>query len=77
MLVLSRKSGQGIQMIIAGMNIELSVIQIAGNRVKIGLAAPDCVGILRSELVLASLPDSETGIDGELKAISEPLRKPR
>lgn len=75
MLVLSRKSSQGIQMIIAGMNIELSVIQIAGNRVKIGVAAPDSVSILRSELVFASLANLENGNVCELIASSKPSKK--
>ena len=75
MLVLSRKSGQGIQMTIAGMSIELTAIQIAGNRVKIGLAAPDSVSILRSELVFASLAVLENGIDCDSIACSQPAKK--
>ena len=56
MLVLSRKSGQGIKLCLAGVDVELSVIRVAGNRVQIGLTAPNSVKILRSELaqVLAS-----------------------
>ena len=50
MLVLSRKSGQGIHLSVAGLDVELSVIRISGNRVQIGFAAPSSVNILRSEL---------------------------
>jgi len=50
MLVLSRKSGQGIHLSVAGLDVELSVIRISGNRVQIGFAAPSSVNIFRSEL---------------------------
>lgn len=51
MLILSRKSGQSIKLRSGGVEVEVTVIRIEGNRVQVGLAAPDCVKILRSELI--------------------------
>ena len=47
MLVLTRKMGEEI---VIGDNIKLIVNRIAGNRVTIGIKAPENVTILRGEL---------------------------
>ena len=47
MLVLSRKTGEEI---VIGDNIRLVVNRISGNRVTIGIAAPDNIHIVRGEL---------------------------
>lgn len=47
MLILSRKSGEALD--ING-KIEIKIIEINGDKVKIGINAPDDVKILRSEL---------------------------
>jgi len=47
MLVLSRKVGEAIH--IDG-QIKVTVVRISGNRVKIGVEAPDDVHIIRKEL---------------------------
>ena len=47
MLVLSRKVGEAIH--IDG-QIKVTVVRISGNRVKIGVEAPDHVQIIRTEL---------------------------
>lgn len=47
MLVLSRKAGEEI---LIGDNIRLVVNRVSGNRVTIGIAAPDDVHIIRGEL---------------------------
>ena len=47
MLVLSRKVGQRI---VIGDNITLVVNRVAGNRVTLGIEAPDDVHIMRGEL---------------------------
>lgn len=49
MLVLSRKSGQQI---VIGNDVVVSILGIAGNRVRIGIEAPESVHIVRSELEL-------------------------
>jgi carbon storage regulator len=66
MLVLTRKSGQQV---IIDQNIIVTVVAIAGNRVRIGFEAPRTVPVLRAELA-ARLPahlsdaDSRRGIQG-------------
>ena len=47
MLVLSRKAGEDI---LIGDNIRLVVNRISGNRVTVGIEAPDDVHVIRGEL---------------------------
>lgn len=47
MLVLSRKVGQEI---VIGDNVRITVTKVSGNRVTLGIEAPDHVRILRGEL---------------------------
>ena len=47
MLVLSRKVGQEL---VIGDNIRIVISRVAGNRVSLGIQAPDSVHIIRSEL---------------------------
>jgi len=49
MLVLSRKKDQAIMI---GDNIELTIIEIQGDQVRIGINAPKNVSIFRKELFL-------------------------
>lgn len=48
MLVLTRKLGETI--VIDG-SIRVQVVAIRGNHVKLGIAAPESVGIVREELI--------------------------
>lgn len=48
MLVLSRKAGQSI---LIGHNIEVKIIEVQGDQVRIGINAPKDVTILRKELM--------------------------
>ena len=60
MLVLTRKSEQSI--VIDG-DIEVVILAVEGNKVRVGIKAPDDVVIQRSEIVLdasASGPGSTT-----------------
>ena len=56
MLVLSRKIGEEI---LIGDEIRLVVNRISGNRVTIGIKAPDDVHIVRGELTHFSRPTEE------------------
>jgi len=47
MLVLTRKSGESL---IIGENIEITIVSVRGNQVKIGVQAPGNVTIYRKEL---------------------------
>ncbi len=49
MLVLSRMAGNGITL--PDMDVSIEILKIQGNRVQVGIQAPDSVCILRSELV--------------------------
>jgi carbon storage regulator len=62
MLVLTRKAGERI---VIGDSIAVEVLEILGNRVRIGIQAPSGVPILRQELVLsqdriAARPEAES-----------------
>jgi carbon storage regulator len=48
MLILTRRPGESIQV---GEDIEISVLEIRGNQIRIGINAPADVLVLRSELV--------------------------
>jgi len=49
MLVIRRHSGQAI---VIGDDIEIQVIEVAPNRVKLGIVAPSSVPVLRKEVWL-------------------------
>jgi carbon storage regulator len=51
MLVLSRKIGERI---IVNDTITVEVLQVVGNRVRLGITAPDGVPIMREELLNAA-----------------------
>lgn len=51
MLVLSRKLGQQVVLSFNGIPATVEVLQIDGNRIRLGIAAPADVQIKRGELV--------------------------
>ena len=51
-LVLSRKA---LESITVGSGIQIKVLSASGNRVKLGIAAPDSVHVVRAELLTAAL----------------------
>lgn len=57
MLVLSRKVGERI---LLGVDVVISVVRIGPNTVKIGIAAPKDMNIVREELVPAGHEPSAT-----------------
>ncbi|WP_338751627.1 carbon storage regulator CsrA [Bacillus sp. FJAT-52991] len=57
MLVLTRKTGEAIQI---GDDIELTVISIKGDQVKLGINAPKHVDIHRKEVYLSILEENQS-----------------
>ena len=51
MLVLSRKFNESI--VIDG-GIRITIVEICGNRIRLGIEAPKEVGVMREELVVAA-----------------------
>lgn len=62
MLVLTRKSGEKV---VIGDDITITVVQVDGHRVRIGIDAPPDVSILRGELAEWRLPPA--AVDNPLK----------
>jgi carbon storage regulator len=54
MLVLSRKNGESIRI---GEEIEITVVGIEGNRIRLGIQAPQDVRVLRAELCVHQSQD--------------------
>jgi len=50
MLVLSRKEGEGIQI---GSNVTVTVVEIRGNKIRLGINAPRDVPVHRDEVLRA------------------------
>jgi len=61
MLTLSRKIGERIRV---GNDIWITLLQIRGNKVKIGIEAPNEVIILREEVIPSSKPLTLKNHDG-------------
>jgi len=62
MLVLSRKSGE--QIVFPKQNITLTVLEIRGSQVRLGISAPDGVPIYRQE------------VWARIKSFAEPITPP-
>jgi carbon storage regulator len=71
MLVLTRKSNQSIMI---GDEIEVSVLAIMGEKVRIGIEAPRSVPVFRKEVYLEIQQDSAKP-DEERKAVDQALDK--
>ncbi|MFF2092615.1 carbon storage regulator CsrA [Paenibacillus sp. NPDC058174] len=67
MLVLARKKGESL---LIGEDIEISILEVQGDVVKIGIKAPKDVPILRKELYAAveemNRAAEQSAIDGDL-----------
>lgn len=59
MLVLSRKAGESIKI---AENIEITVISVEGQRVRLGVRAPRSVPIVRSELDPQIIEANQTAV---------------
>ncbi|QWC22392.1 carbon storage regulator CsrA [Bacillus haikouensis] len=61
MLVLTRKTGEAIQI---GEDIEISVVSVKGDQVKLGINAPKNVEIHRKEIYLTILEENAAAAKG-------------
>jgi len=59
MLVLSRKVNEEI---VIGENIRITVVKVVGNKVRLGISAPDSVAIRRKEIAPVHL-EFEVSVD--------------
>jgi carbon storage regulator len=66
MLVLTRKKHQSI---IIGNDIEISVLEVTGDKVRLGIQAPRDVSVFRKEVVIA------IGLDGDGNLAIEDVTK--
>jgi carbon storage regulator len=76
MLVLTRKANQSI---IIGDGIEISVLAIMGEKVRIGIQAPRDVPVYRKEVYLEIQKEQDVGakdareeVDAALRGLSDP-----
>ena len=69
MLVLTRKAGERI---VIDNSIVVEVLEIQGNRVRIGIQAPEGITILRQELLTgkAKAPAPAHRVEGDLASVS-------
>ncbi len=65
MLVLSRKESQRIRL---GESIVLTIVKIGGDKVRVGIEAPDDVLVLRDELETWNIDDSSKPTDSAAPA---------
>ncbi|KKB42991.1 carbon storage regulator CsrA [Bacillus thermotolerans] len=61
MLVLTRKTGEAIQI---GDDIEITVVSVKGDQIKLGINAPKHVDIHRKEVYLAIQEENEQASTG-------------
>ena len=68
MLVLSRKKNESI---VIGDNVQIEVLKVSGNTVRIGIKAPREVKVLRGELAPYGLKSDESSSGRSLESVRE------
>ena len=74
MLVLTRKTNQSIMI---GDEIEVSVLSVAGDKVRLGIDAPRDIPVFRKEVYVAIDEGSPPGDESETVAVDDELDKLR
>jgi len=77
MLVLTRKPGEVIQI---GENIRVTLVEVDGGNVKIGIDAPRSVAVHREEIYRRILEENRSAVsrnDTSMGALADLLRKQR
>ncbi|MDB3085897.1 carbon storage regulator [Clostridioides difficile] len=67
MLVISRKKGEEI---LIGDYIEVKIVDIDGNNIKLAISAPDDVSILRKEIYDRIKEENKKAVNKNLKTIN-------
>ena len=68
MLALSRKKGDAI---VIGNNIEITILDIKGDQIKIGITAPKEVSIYRKEVYLQIQEETKEALENNLGAMEQ------
>lgn len=68
MLALSRKKGEAL---VINNNIEVTVLEVKGNQVKIGISAPKEVPIYRKEVYLQIQDSNKEAMQADLEALKK------
>ena len=72
MLVLTRKTNQSIMI---GDEIEVSVLAVSRDKIRLGITAPRDVPVFRKEVYLSIKGENDEGRDGDSKSVSGGLGK--
>ena len=67
MLVLTRRTGQSIKI---GDDIEITVVSVKGDQIKLGITAPKDVEIFRKEVYLAIQRENQKASEGVTDLLS-------
>lgn len=62
MLALTRKKGESI---VIGNNVEITILEIRGDQIKVGISAPKEVSIYRKEVYLQIQEENKAAFDVE------------
>lgn len=57
MLVLSRKSGERLVLILGGQRATIELLSVSGNRAQVGVDAPRHIRVIREEILDAAIGD--------------------
>ena len=75
MLILTRKTGQGF---LIGDDVEITITEISGDKVRVGINAPKDVKILRTELketVAQNVQSASSANSNAMRALAAGLKK--
>jgi carbon storage regulator CsrA len=73
MVVLNRKAGERV---LVGSNIEVVVVEVCGDQVKLGFECPRDIRVLRDELQWHSIPQQTKGTNSAEERILPSTRLP-
>jgi carbon storage regulator len=75
MLILRRRSGEAI---VIGEDIEITILDVTGTRVKLGVVAPTTVKVQRKEVRQSAVQNQDAAlspVDATLRELAQQLRR--